>query len=105
MSDSSRSDALDAKHRANRASRLEDVKRWVAYVREQPPAVWGAEQNRVVNAQLESARETETPPGHERRVAAFGEAMTAADRESTDAADGGTGDADLVDGEDTPVDE
>lgn len=83
MRDSSRSDALDAKHRANRAARLEDVKRWVAYVREQPPEVWGAEQNRVVNAQLASARETDTSPEHEQRVRAFGEAMTADDGEST----------------------
>jgi hypothetical protein len=93
MSDSSRSDALDAKHRANRASRLADVKRWVEYVREQPPEVWGAEQNRVVNAQLESARETDTPPGHEERVRAFGEAMTADDDREDDAPidDGETG--------------
>ncbi|WP_227132760.1 hypothetical protein [Halorubellus salinus] len=97
MSDSSRSDALDAKHRANRASRLEDVKRWVAYVREQPPEVWGAEQNRVVNAQLASARETETSPEHEQRVRAFGEAMTAADGDASDDAADATDDAEASD--------
>ncbi|WP_193570786.1 hypothetical protein [Halorubellus sp. JP-L1] len=96
MSDSSRSDALDAKHRANRAARLEGVKRWVAYIREQPAAVWGEEQNRVVNAQLESARATDVSPEHERRVTAFGEAMTA-DADDGDADDGDAADVDADD--------
>jgi len=88
MSDSSRSDALDAKHRANRAARLEGIKRWVAYIREQPPSVWGDEQNRVVNAQLESARATDVSEDHERRVTAFGEEMTAdANRDDVEGTD------------------
>jgi hypothetical protein len=53
-----------------------------------------------VNAQLESARETETPPGHEGRVRAFGEAMTAADAENADSSDAPDSDVDDADGAD-----
>lgn len=67
MNDSERSD-LDAKHERNRQERLAGVVRWVEYVREQPPAVWGPQQNAVVDSQLESARETGLSSDHVRRV-------------------------------------
>jgi hypothetical protein len=87
MPDSNPSDrdreALAAKHERNREQRLEGVKRWVEYIREQPPEVWGAEQNRLIDSQLESARETGLSADHEQRVRAFATAATAEfDRES-----------------------
>lgn len=71
MHDSSRSEDLAAKHERNRQERLEGIVRWVEYVRDNPPEVWGPQQNRLVNSQLESARETGLSAEHERRVRAF----------------------------------
>lgn len=62
MSDSNRSDRLAAKHDQNRQERLDGTRQWVEYMREQPPEVWGSQQNELVNSQLESARETALPP-------------------------------------------
>lgn len=76
MPDSNPSDGLAAKHNANRADRIAGIKRWVEYIKTHPPSDWGAQQNRLVNSQLESARETATSVAHEQRVRAFGEAMT-----------------------------
>jgi hypothetical protein len=85
MSDSSPSDALAAKQRANEADRLASIRRWVEYIRETPPSVWGEEQNRFVNAQVEAARESDLDADHKRRVQAFGEAMTESTDEESDA--------------------
>lgn len=74
MTDSPNSSTLAEKHERDRRERLEGVKRWVAYIRDQPPEVWGDQQNRLVNTQLKSARETGLSPKHEQRVRAFGEA-------------------------------
>jgi hypothetical protein len=74
-------DALATKHERNREERLEGIVRWADYVREQPPDVWGPQQNRLVNSQLESARETGLSVEHERRVRAF---AAAASEESGD---------------------
>ena len=76
MADSNRSEQLDAKHEQNAQERLEGVQRWVEYIRENPPDVWGPQQNRLVNSQLQSARETELSSDHEQRVQAFAEEMT-----------------------------
>lgn len=73
MPDSNRSDRLDAKHEQNDRERLEGIRRWVEYIREQPPDVWGPQQNRLVDEQLKSARETGLSAEHERRVRAFAE--------------------------------
>jgi len=82
MSDSDPSDRLAAKHERNRRERLAGIKRWAEYVRDQPPEVWGPQQNRLVNTQLESAREADLSPEHERRVRAFAEAAPDGDSES-----------------------
>lgn len=76
MSDSSRSDRLAAKQQANQEARLDGIKRWVEYIRTHPPAVWGEQQNELVNTQLESARATDSSPEHEQRIRAFGATMT-----------------------------
>lgn len=83
MSDSSPSDELAAKHTTNDAQRLEGIKRWVAYIRDNPPEVWGAEQNRLVDSQLESAQASGSDPEHEARIRAFADAMTTESDESS----------------------
>ncbi|MDZ7701637.1 MAG: hypothetical protein U5J98_05970 [Halobacteriales archaeon] len=56
MTDSDQLEALRAKHERNREQRLQAVKSWAQYVKEQPVEVWGPQQNRIVDSQLESAR-------------------------------------------------
>lgn len=77
MPDSNHSERLDDKHEQNRQERLAGIKRWVEYIREQPPEVWGVQQNRLVNSQLESARETGLSAEHEQRVQEFAAAAQA----------------------------
>lgn len=83
MSDSNPTEHLAAKTAENREARLDAVKRWAEYVREQPASVWGPQQNELVNAQLESARQADLSAAHRQRVKEFGEAMTADEDGST----------------------
>jgi len=39
----------------SREPRFEAVVRWVEYIQDNPPEVWGPQQNAVVNSQIESA--------------------------------------------------
>lgn len=71
MTDSPRFKTLSAKHEQNRQERIEGIKRWVEYIQQQPPETWGSQQNRLIDSQLASARETELTPEHEQRVQAF----------------------------------
>lgn len=80
MTDSEELDALAEKHERNRERRIQAVERWVEYIEEHPPEVWGPQQNRLVNSQLESARETGLDAEHYRRVEAASERL--AERES-----------------------
>lgn len=84
MPGSNHSDRLAAKHEHNRQERLDGVKRWVEYIREQPPEVWGREQNRLVNTQLESARETNLSAEHEQRIREFAASASSATSDSSD---------------------
>jgi len=93
MPDSNHSE-LDAKRERNARERLESVVRWVEYIEEQPPEVWGPQQNRLVNSQLQSARETALSPEHEQRVRAF--AAEASDGTTTDAGTGNSGNDDTT---------
>lgn len=79
MSDSSEPDALAAKHERNREQRVEAVKRWVEYIREHPAEDWGGQQNRLVNSQIESARESGLDVEHRRRVHEAGRERSSAD--------------------------
>lgn len=69
MSDSDRLEELRAKHERNREQRLEAVKDWARYVREQPVEVWGPQQNALVDSQIESARASDIDIEHRLRVA------------------------------------
>jgi len=72
MNDSGQSDRLDEKQRRNRRDRLERVRRWAEYVRDEPPEVWGPQQNAVVDAQLQSAREADLSAEHLEKIRGFG---------------------------------
>ncbi|MCH7660760.1 MAG: hypothetical protein IH933_09345 [Euryarchaeota archaeon] len=68
MSDSELREQLDEKHERNREQRLEAVKHWAQYIKENPPEDWGSQQNRLINSQLRSARESDLNGEHYRRV-------------------------------------
>lgn len=68
MTNSNVRDDLAAKHEQDRERRIDAIKRWVDYVRTQPPAVWGPQQNAVVNDQLDAA-DGQTTAVHQQRVA------------------------------------
>jgi len=72
MTDSPERDALTAKHERNRERRLESVKRWVEYIREHPAEVWGPQQNRLINAQIDAAQASDLDVDHRKRVADVG---------------------------------
>lgn len=68
MNDSNEREALTGKRERNRQQRVDAVKRWVRYIRENPPEKWGEQQNRLVDSQLESARKTDLDADHYRRL-------------------------------------
>ena len=68
MNDSNAREDLDAKHERNREQRVSGIKRWVEYIKTHSPDEWGEQQNRLVNSQLESARQSALSVEHRRRV-------------------------------------
>lgn len=68
MSDSNVRDRLDAKHKRNDEQRIEAIKRWASYIESAPPEEWGPQLNKLVNAQIQSARDSQLPAEHYRRV-------------------------------------
>ena len=72
MSNSNARDALDAKHERNREQRVTGIKRWVEYIHTHSPDDWGEQQNRLINSQLESARQSDIDAEQRRRVEGAG---------------------------------
>lgn len=72
MSDSNARDELEAKRERNRQQRVTGVKRWVEFIRTHAADEWGEQQNRLVDSQLESARQSDIDVEHRRRVAQAG---------------------------------
>jgi len=68
MSDSNTPEHLDAKHERNREHRIEGIKRWVEYIKSEPPETWGPQQNAVVNDQLDAAQSVQTSATHQQHV-------------------------------------
>ena len=68
MNDGDLRDHLDAKHERNREQRIEGIKRWVEYIRAEPPETWGPQQNAIVDDQLDAAQAVETSAAHQQRV-------------------------------------
>jgi len=57
-----------------RPPRYEQVIRWAEYIKEQPPEVWGPQQNAVVNGQIESAQAVDVSVEDKKRIREFAEA-------------------------------
>ncbi|MFC7076745.1 hypothetical protein [Haloarcula halophila] len=68
MSDSNVRERLDRKHERNREQRIEGIKRWVEYIKSNPPEVWGPQQNAIVDGQLDAAQGAGTTAEHQQRV-------------------------------------
>lgn len=65
-------DPLAAKHERNQQQRIDEIKRWVQYVEENPPEVWGKQLNSLVESQLTAARESGVSGEQYERVDAAG---------------------------------
>jgi hypothetical protein len=68
MSDSNTPDYLDTKHERNREQRIEGIKRWVEYIKSEPPEKWGPQLNAVVNDQLDAAQSVQSSVSHQKHV-------------------------------------
>lgn len=68
MTDSNGREELDRKRERNREQRIQAVKRWVEYIESHDPEEWGEQQNRLVDSQLESARQSGIDVEHRLRV-------------------------------------
>lgn len=68
MTDSELPDTVADTREEDRQARLERVKFWAAFIEENPPEVWGPQQNALVDSQLRSARESGLDAAHYRRV-------------------------------------
>lgn len=73
MNDSSLRDELDRKHADDETDRIAAIKRWVAYIEDNPADVWGPQQNRLVDAQLAAAQALDLDPAHYRQVREAGD--------------------------------
>ena len=83
MSDSNARDHLDAKHERNRKQRIEGIKRWVEYIRSEPPERWGPQQNAVVNGQLDAVQRVGMSATHQQHVKEVAEEILDLSDEST----------------------
>ena len=70
MTDSS--DPLAEKHERNREQRIAEIKRWVTYIQENPPDVWGPQLNSLIESQLEAAQQSGVSAAQRERVRAAG---------------------------------
>lgn len=68
MTDSNERDSLDTKHEHDREQRIEVVKRWVEYIKSEPPEKWGPQQNAIVNEQLDAAQSLQMTAAHKQHV-------------------------------------
>jgi hypothetical protein len=55
----------------SREPRFKAVVRWVEYIQDNPPEVWGPQQNAVVDGQIDSAAAVERTPEEIGRIQAF----------------------------------
>lgn len=68
MTDSNVRELLDEKHADDRERRIEGIKRWVDYIRSEPPETWGPQQNSIVNDQLAAAQTVQMSAAHRQQV-------------------------------------
>jgi hypothetical protein len=67
-------DSAEADDDPERPPRYEQVIRWAEYIKEQPPEVWGPQQNAVVNGQIESAQAVDVSTEDRMRIREFARA-------------------------------
>jgi len=67
-------DSTGADDGPERPPRYEQVIRWAEYIKEQPPEVWGPQQNAVVNGQIESAQAVDVSAEDRKRILEFAQA-------------------------------
>jgi hypothetical protein len=72
-------DALAEKRTRNSEDRHAAIKRWVAYVKREPPEVWGEQLNTLIEAQLTAAQESDLPAEHYDRLERAGRQQSAED--------------------------
>ncbi|QKY16090.1 hypothetical protein [Halorubrum sp. CBA1229] len=75
-------DSAEADDDPERPPRYEQVIRWAEYIKEQPPEVWGPQQNAVVNGQIESAQAVDVSVDDKKRIREFAQETLRAERES-----------------------
>ena len=68
MSDSPTPDDSTAPRERFREQRIAAIKRWVAYIKSEPPETWGPQQNTVVNDQLAAAQHVGVSAAHHQAV-------------------------------------
>jgi len=68
-----------------RPPRYDQVIRWAEYINEQPPEVWGPQQNAVVNGQIESAQAVDVSAEDRKRIREFADETLRAEGESGEA--------------------
>ena len=74
--------SAEADDDAERPPRYEQVIRWVEYITEHPPEVWGPQQNAVVNGQIESARAVEVSAEEKQAIREFADDVLEAEGET-----------------------
>ena len=84
MNDSNVRERLDTKHERNREQRIEGIKRWVDYIKSEPPEKWGPQQNTIVNEQLDAAQSVQTSASHQLHVTDVAAEILAASDASDD---------------------
>ncbi|MFC3956967.1 hypothetical protein [Halovivax cerinus] len=72
MDDARERESPEEKRKRNRQQRLTAIKRWVEYIETHDPDVWGEQRSKLIDSQLESARESDIDVEHRRRVAEAG---------------------------------
>ena len=76
MTGSDEPDDRDTLRRERRQVRIDAVKRWAEYIRKTPVEEWGPQQNAVVDAQVEAARESGIDADDRKRVTEIAEELS-----------------------------
>jgi len=74
--------SAEADDDAERPPRYEQVIRWVEYINEHPPEVWGPQQNAVVNGQIESAQAVDVSAEEKQAIREFADDVLEAEGET-----------------------
>ena len=63
-----------------RPPRYEQVIRWAEYIKEQPPEVWGPQQNAVVNGRIERAQAVDVSAEEKQAIREFSDDVLETER-------------------------